>query len=52
MERTKTITLTKTQKPFLVRDEILTMYYNDIRKYPVLSQEETVELFRLFKHGS
>lgn len=52
MERTKTITLTKTQKPFLVRDEILTMYYNDIRKYPLLSQDETKELFHMFNNGS
>ena len=48
----KTITLTGTQKPFLGHDETLNMYYNDIRKYAVLSQEETTELFKLYQNGT
>lgn len=48
----KTITLTGTQKPFLERDEILNMYYNDIRKYEVLTQDETTELFKLYQNGT
>ena len=48
----KTITLTGTHKPFLGRDETLNMYYNDIRKYAVLSQEETIGLFKLYQNGT
>ena len=42
----KTITLTRTQKPFLGRDELLTMYYNDIRAYEPLTENETIELLK------
>lgn len=48
----KTITLTGTQKPFLARNETLNMYYNEIRKYSVLSQEETIKLFNLLHNGT
>ena len=48
----KTITLTRTQKPFLERDELLTMYYNDIRAYEPLDEGETFELFKLYQNGT
>lgn len=48
----KTITLTRTQKPFLERDELLTMYYNDIRAYEPLTENETIELFKTYQNGS
>ena len=48
----KTITLTRTQKPFLGRDELLTMYYNDIRAYEPLTENETIELFKTYQNGS
>ena len=50
--KSRKIILTKTQKPFLGRNESLNMYYNDIRKYSVLSQEETAELFQLLHNGT
>jgi RNA polymerase primary sigma factor len=37
---------------YFERTETLTKYYEDIRQYDVLTQEEEVNLFKLFKYGS
>jgi len=49
---TKRITISTTQKPFLERNETLEMYYSDIRKYDVLTEDVTKELFERFKNAS
>lgn len=37
---------------YLERTETLVRYYEDIRKYEVLTNEEEIELFNLIKHGN
>ena len=37
---------------YFERTETLTRYYEDIRKYDVMSDEKEVELFNLFKNGN
>lgn len=48
----KRIILTGTQKPFLNRNESLNIYYNNIRKYRLLTQDETTELFIMYQNGT
>lgn len=37
---------------YFERTETLTRYYEDIRKYDVMSEEKEVEMFNLFKNGN
>jgi RNA polymerase primary sigma factor len=37
---------------YFERTETLTRYYEDIRKYDVMSEEKEVEMFKLFKNGN
>ena len=37
---------------FVNRDNINDAYFNEIRKFPVLSEEEEIELFKIFKTAS
>ena len=37
---------------YFSRTETLTRYYEDIRKYDVMSEEKEVEMFNLFKNGN
>jgi RNA polymerase primary sigma factor len=37
---------------YFERTETLTRYYEDIRKYDVMSEEKEVEMFELFKNGN
>lgn len=37
---------------YFERTETLSMYYDDIRRYDVLSKEEEIELFRKIKYGT
>lgn len=38
--------------PYWNRDNITTAYLEDIRKYPVLTHEQTIELFKKYRYGN
>jgi len=51
-KRTRKVNFTKNNKPFLSRDNTLTLFYADIRRYKPLGREETNQLFHLYRNGS
>lgn len=46
------IDLKSTNTSYLERTTTITTYYRDIRRYKLLSDEETAQLFHDFRHGS
>jgi RNA polymerase primary sigma factor len=50
--KSKKLKLSGNRKPQLERNDILISYYRDIRRYKPLSQEETKELFKLYRNGT